>query len=138
MASVARYLGFIVVCGASAGAAQPARDSAGIRIIENSKPAWAVGHEWKLSESPMLVLGDGKNPSERFGRIVGVTRLSDGRIVVADESTLELKFFDASGRHLASVGGKGQGEDQFRGFRTVSRLTGDSIVVEAPEKASIF
>jgi len=139
MTSVARYLGLIFVFGSSAAAtAQVTRDSAGIRIVENSKPAWAPGREWRLSENPILVLGDGNAVDDRLGRIVGVTRLSDGRVVVADQSTLQLKFFDTSGRRLKSVGGKGQGEDQFRDFRAASRLAGDSIVVDALEKASVF
>jgi hypothetical protein len=134
-----RYLGFMFVLGVSAAAtAQVTRDRAGIRIIDNSKPVWAPGHEWRISEKPILVLGDGNATDDRLGRIVGVTRLSDGRVVVADQSTLQLKFFDTSGRRLQTVGGKGQGVDQFRDFRAASRLAGDSIVVEAPEKASVF
>ena len=139
MTSAARYLGFILVCAASGtAAAQTTRDSAGIRIIENAKPAWAQGREWKLSENPILVLGDGKGADDRFGRIVGVTRLSDGRVVVADQSTLQLKFFDASGGYVKAVGGKGQGEDQFRDFRAASKIAADSIVVDALEKAAVF
>lgn len=136
----ARYLelAFIVCLASQTAAAQTTRDSAGVQIADNTKPAWAPGREWRLSEKPILVLGDGKSADDRFGRIVGTTRLSDGRVVVADESTLQLKFFDAAGRHLSSVGGKGQRDSEFRDFSAIARLAGDSIVVDAPEKSSIF
>lgn len=129
----------LVLCGISSGAAaQGTRDSAGVQIVDNAKPAWAAGREWRLAEKPVAILGEGKNADDHFGRIVGLTRLSDGRIVVADQSTLQLKYFDASGRHLTSVGGKGPGANEFRNFNAIARLAGDSVVVDAPEKSSIF
>lgn len=135
-----RYLGLgLVLCWAPpTAAAQGTRDSAGIRIIENAQPAWGPGLEWRLSEKPILAIGGGTGEDDRLGRIAGVTRLSDGRVVVADQSTLQLKFYDASGRHLKSVSGKGQAPGGSRDFHTISRLPGDSIAVEAPDMAWIF
>lgn len=135
-----RYLrlAWVLCWTAPTAAAQATRDSAGIRIIDNAKPAWSPGREWRLSEQPILVIGGGAGADGALGRIAGVTRLSDGRVVVADQSTLQLKFYDASGRHLKSVGGKGQGPGQFRDFNTITRLAGDSIAVETRDIASIF
>jgi hypothetical protein len=135
------YLGSaLVLCWtAQPAAAQETRDSAGIRIVDNANPVWAPGHEWRLSERPILVIGGRTGADDQLGRIAGVTRLSDGRVVVADQSTLLLKFYDASGRHLNSVGGKGEGLGQFsRDFHTIGRLAGDSLAVETLGKASIF
>ena len=123
---------------ASSAPAQTTRDSAGIRIVDNVKPVWAPGREWRLSEKPTLDIGSGSGVDDQLGRIVGVTRLSDGRVVVADQSSLQLKFYDASGRHLKSVGGKGQGPGEFRDFHTITRLAGDSIAVEMLRMATIF
>jgi hypothetical protein len=135
-----RYLrlAWVLCWTAPTAAAQATRDSAGIRIIDNAKPAWSPGREWRLSEQPILAIGGGAGADGALGRIAGVTRLSDGRVVVADQSTLQLKFYDASGRHLKSVGGKGQGPGQFRDFNTITRLAGDSIAVETRDIASIF
>jgi hypothetical protein len=132
-----RYLRLasVLFCTASPAAAQVTRDSASIRIIDNVEPTWSAGREWRLSEKPTLVIGAGKGADDALGRIAGVTRLSDGRVVVADQSTLQLKFYDASGRHLKSVGGKGQGPGEFRDFHTIARLAGDSIAVETPGRA---
>jgi hypothetical protein len=87
---------------------------------------------------PILAIGGGTRAEDRLGRIVGATRLSDGRVVVADQSTLQLKFYDAAGRHLKAVGGRGQGPGEFRDFYTIARLTGDSIAVHARGMATIF
>ena len=136
----ARYLGVaLVLCWAAPTAgAQATRDSAGIRIVDNAQPAWGPGREWRLSEKPILVIGGGTGPDDQLGRIAGVTRLSDGRVVVADQSTLQLKFYDASGRHIKSVSGKGQGPGESRDFHGITRLPGDSIAVETPDMASIL
>jgi hypothetical protein len=135
-----RYLclAWLLCWAAPTAAAQATRDSAGIRIIDNAKPAWGPGREWRLSEKPILAIGGRAGADDALGRIAGVTRLSDGRIVVADQSTLQLKFYDASGRHLKSVGGKGQRPGEFRDFHTIARLAGDSIAVETRDVASIF
>lgn len=135
-----RYLPLaLVLCGAAPSAtAQASRDSAGIRVIDNAKPAWSTGREWRLSEKPTLDIGAGTGADYELGRIAGATRLSDGRLVVADQSTLQLKFYDPSGRHLKSVGGKGQGPGEFREFNTITRLAGDSIAVEMNGMATIL
>jgi len=131
-------LALVLCCAASSVAAQATRDSAGIPIIDNAKPAWSPGREWRLSEKPTLDLGGDTAADHELGHIAGATRLSDGRVVVADQSTLQLRFYNASGRHLNSVGGKGQGPGKFRDFGTITRLAGDSIAVEMPRMAMIF
>ena len=136
-------LALALACTASSAGAQATRDSAGVRIVENATPAWVRGQEWRLSERPTLVLGGGTGTDEKLGRIVGVTRLSDGRVVVADQSTLQLRFYDASGRHLRSVSGTAREPvvDGFRreaSFHGMARLPGDSIAVESTGVAWVF
>ncbi len=135
-----RYFGLALALywAAPSAAAQATRDSAGIRIIDNATPAWVPGREWRLSEEPILTIGGGTGADDQLGRIGGVTRLSDGRVVVADQSTLQLKFYDPSGRHLKSVGGRGQGPGEFTDFFAIAKLPGDSVAVETPGTASIF
>ncbi|MBI4499732.1 MAG: hypothetical protein HY700_01100 [Gemmatimonadetes bacterium] len=134
-----RYLRLasVLCCVASSAAAQATRDSAGIRIVDNAKPVWAPGREWRLSEKPILDIGGGAGADYELRRIVGLTRLSDRRVAAADQSTLQLKFYDASGHHLKSVGGKGQGPGEFRDFSTITRLPGDSIAVEMARMTTI-
>jgi hypothetical protein len=132
-----RFVVVVLSLAATAAGAQATRDSAGIRIIENAKPVWTSGREWRLSEKPIVTIGGGSGP-DSLARIVGVTRLSDGRIVVAEQTTLQLRFYDKAGRHLKSVGGKGESEEQFRYMSSMTRLAADSVAVDMPRMASIF
>ena len=131
-------LALALCCVASSAAAQAARDSAGIRIIDSAKPLWAPGREWRLSEKPILDIGGGTGAGHELGRIVDAMTLSDGRVVVADHSTLQIKFYDTSGRHLQSVGGRGQGPGEFTDFHEITRLAGDTIAVEMARMATIL
>ena len=94
---------------------------------------------WSLSEEPSVVIG---GADEREGyllhRIFGATRLGDGRIVVANGSSLELKYFDPEGRHLFNAGGQGEGPGEFRVFQGFTRLPGDSVLVESWSKLTRF
>jgi hypothetical protein len=131
-------LALALCASAPSAAAQAARDSAGIRVVDNTRPAWAPGREWRLSEQPILDVGGGSGANDSLGRITGATRLSDGRLVVADQATRQLRFYDPSGRPLMSVGGTGQGARESGDFRVIGRLAGDSIAVETLDVAAIF
>ncbi len=117
--------------GCGDGRIQPAssaRDSAGVRIVENRTPVWGEDEQWLLSTEPALRIGvlDGDAAYQLFG-IVGATRLTDGRIVVANAGTSELRFFDSTGRHLASVGHQGEGPGEFRSLARLWRGNHDSL-----------
>src|SRR5688500_3058212 len=74
-------------------AAQSSRDSAGVRIIENTKPIWKPSEQLQLASKPHLVFGDKTDSALRFQRIGGVLRLADGRIAVADGGSIPLRIF---------------------------------------------
>ena len=94
---------------------------------------------WSLSEEPTVVIG-GTDEREAYllHRIFGATRLGDGRIVVANGSSLELKYYDPEGRHLFDAGGQGEGPGEFRTFGGFTRLPGDSVLVESWLKLTRF
>lgn len=54
-------------------------------------------------------------------------RLSDGRVVVANGGTNELRYYDSKGHHLVSVGGEGDGPGEFRRLASVAVLSGDTV-----------
>ncbi len=106
-------------------------DSAGIRIVENAGPAEGSRLHWVIGPEPDVSIGDidGEDPYLfRYAR--DATRMSDGRIVVADGSTSELRVFDAAGLYLAKWGGQGEGPGEFPefGLGSVEPWPGDSIV----------
>jgi hypothetical protein len=65
----------------------------------------------------------------QFDQVRGISRLSDGRIVVANGGTHELRYFDPTGRHLRSVGRKGEGPGEFQGLGVLVTWSGDSVAV---------
>ena len=80
-----------------------------------------------------------KEPTVSIGQLEGeepyllhwagsFARLPDGRIVVANRGSSEVRMFDASGSHLVSWGGQGEGPGEFMSLSHVAPWPGDSIV----------
>lgn len=107
------------------------RDSAGTTIVVNHEPAWAEGDAWTVSTEPTLRIGavESEDPAEHFTSVGDVTRLSDGRIVVLERETSEVRWFGPDGRHLVTVGGRGGGPGEFNSASQLLRLPGDTILV---------
>lgn len=134
-------LPLLAACGGDTRAAAPVvRDSAGVRIVENARPAWGEGEGWRLSPEPLVDVGLAEGDAAyQFGRVAGALRLDDGRIVVADGQANELRWFDATGRHLKTAGRKGGGPGEFDGLHAVLRLPGDSVAAwEWSHRLSVF
>jgi len=105
------------------------RDSAGIQVIENARPADGARLGWQIGPEPRLSIGvlEGDEPHMLFN-VSDATRLTDGRIVVVNVGTMELRAFDVSGAHVATWGGRGEGPGEFTDLHQVERLPGDSII----------
>jgi hypothetical protein len=88
------------------GGARGARQRRGPRRGEHP-PGLGRGRGWRVVSEPLVDIGvaDG-DAAYQFGRVAGALRLADGRIVVADEQANHLRYFDAAGRHLRTVGGQ--------------------------------
>jgi hypothetical protein len=124
--------------GDGAGAGTAVRDSAGIRIVQNDAPAWAEGQGWTVSAQPEVDIGVVEGEAAyQFAQVVGTTRLSDGRIVVADGQSGELRFFGADGRHLRSAGRKGGGPGEFQQMQWMGVAAGDSVLVWDPQASRL-
>ncbi len=59
----------------------------------------------------------------------GARMLSDGRIVVANAGSHEVRFYSAVGEHLLSTGGEGDGPGEYRAIRSIDVTAEDSIFV---------
>ena len=119
--------------------AHSVRDSAGVEIVESNRPRWDSTTRGRVSAQPALSIGaiQGDAPY-LFHGILGVRRLSDGRLVVANVGTNELRFFDSTGRHLHTVGGEGDGPGEFRFMSLFWTRAGDTIVVSDARGLSIL
>lgn len=132
---VATALVLATISAACGAGAQPreramARDSAGITIVENTGGIWREDDAWRLSSEPLVDIGvlDGE-PEYQLYQVMGSTRLADGRIVVVDGGSQEVRFYDAEGTYLTAVGGKGEGPGEFSFIGWIGRLPDDSIAV---------
>ncbi|MGD2135756.1 MAG: hypothetical protein PVF27_06330 [Gemmatimonadales bacterium] len=127
-----------VVVAASCGQPPPTRavvvrDSGGVRIVENFRPEWSDRAECRVDSEPLLVLNG-------FADVTDVALLDGGAVVVLDGMAHELRFFDAEGRLLASVGREGSGPGAFAAPVAVDVYRGDSVVVfdRALGRISVF
>ena len=113
---------------AESGAATAVRDSAGITIVEN--PALPDTIQLTVDSTPVVTIGGGGGGAEYdLNEIRGSVRLSDGRIVVADNLAGELRFFDSTGTFLSRGGRKGKGPGEFEQVMGVWALSGDTLAV---------
>jgi hypothetical protein len=105
-----------------------AQDSAGIRIIENPALAADAPPLWTVATEPRVDIGmlEGAEPYQ-LSQVRAVVRLSDGRLVVANGGSRELRFFDSTGTHLVTAGRKGGGPGEFEQLGAVFRLPGDTV-----------
>lgn len=117
------------------------RDSAGVRIVENRCPDDPSDPIWHLSSAPVVDIGvqAGDPDYELFGAR-NSTRLSDGKIVVANAGAHEVRWYDAEGLYLTKAGRRGGGPGEFEGLDRVARQAGDSILAYDDEhnRVSVF
>lgn len=99
-------------------------DSADVRIVTSDRPL----EEWALHGDAELDLGtvDSVGPTQFF-RVEAVEFVPEGRFVVANRGTEELRFFTTDGVFLGAVGREGHGPEEFRGLSWLAKL-GDSLL----------
>ncbi len=87
-------------------------DSLGVQIVK-SNPTNSDA-TCTISEEPILIIGeDEEDDNQWFSSIRGMGRLSDGSVVAVDRKTAEVRIFDEAGRHLRSMGTRGEGPGEF-------------------------
>lgn len=114
------------------------RDSAGILIAENTGLP-STEDSWVVEAEPYLSIGGvSAAPPAQFTVVTQATRFGDGRLVVLENETSELRFFDAEGEHLRTTGGRGEGPGEFQYASTFARLPGHTLLVEAIDRYISF
>lgn len=110
-------LGLVVALGACGGSdrTSPAPPGALPEFATTALPDVSIG------------VVEGASEYELFD-VDGAIRLSDGRIVVANAGSRELRYFDPAGRFLARAGGNGGGPGEFRYLRRIFRFGSDSVL----------
>ena len=115
-------------------------DSAGVRIVESDPTSSDA--TCSITEEPTLVIGDDETDERQwFSYVRGAGRLSDGSIVAADRATAEVRIYDETGRHLRSMGRKGEGPGEFDDPFQLWVVVGDTLWVGdsmAPWRYNVF
>ena len=125
--------------GAGETTADPAftvRDSAGIEIVENHAPQHPAGSFWTIDPEPEYVLGGAgdltgaaNDPSHLIWRVVGLARLTDGRVAVLSSGSSQLMLFEPSGELAGIIGGPGEGPGEFTRPLALQYMPPDTLVV---------
>lgn len=103
-------------------------DEAGddVRVISARQAA----ERWKLGNEPVLRIGSsGEGPQYEFHNIRFAGRLSDGRVVVVDGGSSQVRWYDAAGGHRNSSGRRGDGPGEFRGIANAVLTSDDRLVL---------
>ncbi len=103
-------------------------DTTGVPIIENARPPADSRLDWRIGERPALSIGEVDGPDPYLLDLSDILRMPDGRIIVADRASGELRAFDTLGVHLATWGGSGEGPGEFINLISVDPWPGDSLV----------
>jgi hypothetical protein len=106
--------------------------------VTNREPAWTRGSRWTMGRTPMIEIGGrGRSGPNAVFKVVGVLRLDDGNVVVANGSSGELKYFDRTGAHMTTSGGAGWTPGTFRVLGWIQPLETGGIVAYDESKRSL-
>ncbi|WP_419941903.1 hypothetical protein [Candidatus Palauibacter sp.] len=132
---------FPIACGGGVadrgGPTVAVRDSAGVRIVENQRPAEMSRLGWRVGPEPSVSIGALEGEEPYLLHWATARMLPDGRIAVANGGSDEVRVFDPSGGHVATWGGQGEGPGEFSGLTQVARWPGDSLVAWYSQGLSI-
>jgi len=91
-------------------------------------PMTARAQQFSVSDRPTVSIGqvDG-DPNYLLSRVSVARKLSDGRIMITMGP--DIRFYDASGRHLSNAGGRGRGPGEFQYIQDLVVLPGDTLLI---------
>ncbi len=126
-------LALFSACGgdpvAATGESYTVRDSAGVEIVENHRPLWKPGSEWRIADELDVELGQLEGTDAELFTTPHARLLSDGRILVSEQDDRELRLFTPTGEWLWTAGREGEGPGEFRFLEPARVLPGDTILV---------
>lgn len=129
---------------AGEGASRPTAevtDSSGIRVVINPEARPDSDPHWVVAAEPEVEIGVLEGPLEyQLFRVSGGAVLSDGTIVLANSGSHELRWYDAEGRNVRSVGSEGDGPGEFRSVSLAGVFEEDSLLAfdSRQRRTSVF
>ncbi len=111
----------------SAPSVAAVRDSAGITVVENHPGEAPLRHIARLDSSYLRIGVLEGDPAYIFSSIVGLRGLDGGGLLVAESQANELRVYDASGLHVRTLGGRGEGPGEFSFLTGLAGVSGDTV-----------
>lgn len=105
------------------------RDSAGIAVVANVFPDSAVVAWWSIAEPELDIGGADAEEAYSVYQVTDALRLSDGRVVVANGGSADIRYYAADGTHLHTSGRRGDGPGEFQRPQRLIVLSPDSVLV---------
>ncbi len=110
----------------STSAAVVVRDSSGVTIVEQDLAQ--LTSTCTIGAQPTLSIGVEEGEAEyMLAGLFGAVRLSDGRIVLAQRSTHDIRYYDSTGTFLRASGRQGRGPGEFADPFYLHVLPGDTV-----------
>jgi hypothetical protein len=114
------------------------RDSAGITIVDNTSPDDSAANEWwRLGQATLDIGGPDAEEAYAVYRVIGIARTADGRIVVANAGSGDVRYYDADGNWLKTTGRQGSGPGEFRNPYLLERGNADTVYVADSQNSRI-
>ena len=118
------------------GTGYTVHDSAGIEIVVNHTPEHPAGQFWTIDPEPEIVLGGEEYPggaandsAQLIWDVVGIARLTDGRVAVLSTEGQRLLLFEASGKLSRTIGRVGEGPGEFIRPERLQYMPPDTLAV---------
>ena len=124
---------FLLPLGACDPASLPSvaavRDSAGITLVDNHPGEAPLRYIARLDSSYVRIGVLEGDPAYIFSSIAGLRVLDGGGVLVAEGQAKEIRVYDASGLHVRTFGGSGDGPGEFAALSDLVQLAGDTVWV---------
>jgi len=114
-------------------------EEAGVTIIRNPKEPLHKTPILEIEEE-LSIGGSGIGEDHELGQVRGFVVDNDGQIYVLDGRAPHIKIFDSSGKHIRSIGQKGQGpgELDMPSAVSINRKKEELAVFELSRRISVF
>jgi len=118
-------------------------DSAGVRLATSTAPSWTPAAQWRLADTPRIVVGAADGREEYLiSWIWDALLLGDGTLVVGNAGGHDVRFYDSVGHFVRQTGREGAGPGEFGAFADLRmwRLPGAELAVrDAPlSRVNVF
>ncbi len=114
------------------------RDSAGIEIIEATRPLWGDSSLWGIDPEPLVDLTlSGSGPPHEFFRVRGVTQRPDGSLLLADRASRQLRLYSRKGEFLGALGGPGEGPGEFSDIQQIELIADTVFALDSGGRVTV-